>query len=306
VIYRFPHAILVGKLAVAVALGTLPTPAEIPLPVEQFKQTQLAPSTPKLRLDRFGDPLPHGALYRIGTARLHHGSGISGLAASPDGVHIVSAGYDGMLSIWEAATGREKMRLSAPLAGEGWLAFSPNSKSLVFNCNEKLCLFDVGLGKVVKTLGPTASSGTFAADGKTLTAVQQDGRSYLIRPWDLQTGKPLKGWTYQPELPVPGCTAYRIKPYLSHDGGLLATLETNLSVLKHTLRLWDGITGKERRRVTISESLVTDIVHSPDGKMLAVIGGSGTVRIFDAATGKEQIQWKCDARWQGCVQLKSW
>src|SRR5438128_1556201 len=44
------------------------------------------------RTDRYGDPLPNGALQRLGTLRLHQDGVILALAYSPDGKMLVSGG----------------------------------------------------------------------------------------------------------------------------------------------------------------------------------------------------------------------
>src|SRR5262249_32963477 len=56
--------------------------------------------------DRYGDPLPEGAIARLGTVRFRHGSFITSLAFTPDGKQLISHGDDA-LRIWNATTRRE-------------------------------------------------------------------------------------------------------------------------------------------------------------------------------------------------------
>src|SRR6188474_2631349 len=58
------------------------------------------------RLDRYGDPLPQGAVARLGTLRLRRSSAS---AFTPDGKAVVTHGYD-ELRVWEVATGKELKR----------------------------------------------------------------------------------------------------------------------------------------------------------------------------------------------------
>src|SRR5581483_4167945 len=57
------------------------------------------------RVDRLGDPLPPGALLRLGTVRFQHGKGIEAAALAPDGKLLVTAGTDAV-RVWDTATGR--------------------------------------------------------------------------------------------------------------------------------------------------------------------------------------------------------
>src|SRR5262249_38109175 len=66
------------------------------------------------RADALGDPLPEGALLRLGTVRLRHGDGVCAVAYSPDGKLLASVSRDRTLRLWDAATGRQVRRLSEP------------------------------------------------------------------------------------------------------------------------------------------------------------------------------------------------
>jgi WD40 repeat protein len=88
-----------------------------PQPVNQQAKSPVPPKA--ARTDRYGDPLPEGAVARLGTVRLRQPDSllITSVAFSPDGKVLASAGkvrtLEGCSCIyfWDAATGKELRRL---------------------------------------------------------------------------------------------------------------------------------------------------------------------------------------------------
>src|SRR5262245_37825319 len=64
------------------------------------------------RTDLYGDPLPPGAVARLGTVRLRH-LDASTLGFSRDGKRLISCSGWGSVRVWDAASGKliEKKRL---------------------------------------------------------------------------------------------------------------------------------------------------------------------------------------------------
>src|SRR5205823_3534926 len=71
------------------------------------------------RVDLYGDPLPPGAVARLGTIRLRHHDA-SGVTFSKDGKRLISfSSWDGAVCVWDAASGKlvERKRVARQPAG---------------------------------------------------------------------------------------------------------------------------------------------------------------------------------------------
>src|SRR5262249_30057991 len=79
---------LAGGLALLPGLPAEDAPRQPPPPAGAVDNDE------KPRTDRFGDPLPEGAVSRLGTLRFNHGNRVLALHVMPDGKKVVSLGDD--------------------------------------------------------------------------------------------------------------------------------------------------------------------------------------------------------------------
>src|SRR5262249_20565826 len=70
----------------------------------------LGAEAPKTRADAAGDALPDGAVARFGSRRLAHGGSAINVVFAPDGKSLASCGNDGIVRLWQTATGKEIRR----------------------------------------------------------------------------------------------------------------------------------------------------------------------------------------------------
>jgi WD40 repeat protein len=221
------------------------------------------------RLDAHGDPLPDGAIARLGCVRLRHGAEVYLLSFTPDGKALASLGADQTFRLWDAATGKELRRFErkgqplyfgASSFGGKFLRGGPGALPPVV-------MRDIAIGD---GQGFTV---TYSMDGRVLALV--DPRN-LVLVFDTVTGKQ----THKFELRDPTGHAIALSP----DGKVLAVGEAGGE--DHPVRLWDLANNKELTPLQLGrQRVVTKLVFAPDGKQLAGISG-GQVRLWDVTTGK--------------------
>jgi WD40 repeat protein len=229
--------------------------------------------------DANSDPLPAGAIARIGGLRLRHTGEVSALAFSADGKRLASVSQDDTVRLWDVASGREVRRIALDgkleLVGQR-LAFSPDGKQLGFTSQgQAIRVWDAATGKETHRLeGPNPKGAApvlaFSPDGKSLVWWGNDSTIHLH---DLGAGKEVRSW--------PGLRGHEPHFAFSPDGKTFSVSHARVTTLL------DVATGKELHQLTEERYSHYAATFSPDGKLLAT-GGYSEVRLWDVATGTEK------------------
>jgi RNA polymerase sigma factor (sigma-70 family) len=174
-----------------------PAPADAPKAAPGNEQVE----KPAVRADVHGDPLPDGALVRLGTIRFNHGADLNYLLFTPDGKTILSGGRS-LVRLWNAVTGAEIGQLPPPVQYiSGTTVTLPDSRTLVSLNEEGIGDFvrwwDLSTRQEIRTLKlPIRRSvwsayhrNALSADG-TLAAIHVHTPAEL-RVFDLKDGREL-------------------------------------------------------------------------------------------------------------------
>jgi WD40 repeat protein len=238
--------------------------------------------------DRFGDPLPEGAVARLGTVRLRHARGVYAARFSDDGRTLVSFGGDDTFRTWDVATGKEiaRRRFASPLRYSDAAVFSPDGDTLALawitgldECRVLLC--DVGSGEVLRNFTFKDAAGhwslAFAPDGSRLAVGDSTGWVRVC-----ETGPGRLAWQRQAGVRRVGGLAF------SPDGLVLLAAAGNRYLSCHTSDVGADLGELMLERpgeVGFEEFRVGRLAFAPAGDRLAVVTAD-TVRLYD--TGKRK------------------
>jgi WD40 repeat protein len=279
--------LLLGLVAAGAGMLATQGPAAEPSPpereVEPPQPARLEPKgKPPPRTDHYGEPLPPGAVARVGSVRWWTGwwGEWGPMTYAPNGKSVVACDHDKAVCFMDTATGKVVRRIEPPGEDVTSFALSPDGKTVVTASDRgaRLRLWDVATGKQLRQISGAeleASPVAFSPDGRMLAAAMRDG---AVQLWDVATWKETRrlvgqgGWS----------TDLGFLP----DGKTLVT--DGLTLHGGRVTWWDIGTGREMRRVDkVCRDGVYHLRVSADGKRLAAIALSNVLCLWDAATGTE-------------------
>jgi WD40 repeat protein len=263
------------------------------------------------------EPLPTGALARLGTTRFRTGGRVFCLAYSPNGKLLAAGCGDDPVHVWDAETGRELFQIKDP-----WvygLAFSPDGALLATAGSfQTVRLWKTATGEpfgqplmghqsVIKTLA-------FSPDGSLLASAGQDK---TIRLWAMPDRNPLTTLAgHQDEINAlafapdgktlaSGGADSTIRLWETPSGRPLHQVDSGCAVAAlaftrdcklisggddNRIQLWDIGMARAMRKLQGHDRPVNALLPTPDGKAL-ISGDQGrSLRLWNLDTGQELRQ----------------
>jgi WD40 repeat protein/tRNA A-37 threonylcarbamoyl transferase component Bud32 len=213
---------------------------------------------------------------------LRHSAPILNLAFCREGRSLVSVGKDGVVRIWDTATGKEVepplvLKSGPSIARLERAGFGPGETGLLgaVDSRGRATVWDVNRGRRLASLPAcTPEHGIrdiALPDSRRFITCDNDG---LLRWWDVTTRQPAEG---SPGQRRGGRTTWA----LSSDGRTLVTGGQDGRVLR-----WDVATRRSLEPEWHHDSPVEAIALTPDGRKVITGRQAGRLHIWDTETGR--------------------
>jgi WD40 repeat protein len=248
-------------------------------------------------VDAHGDPLPEGAVARLGTVRFRHREKVRFVAALQDGKTVLTISRDSVAWLWSLKTGKELRHFPIVKSVEDnpWpivVSLSADGTRLATTAfREKAIYFwDVATGRVLSrivTSEPHSNDQMSLSPDGRLLAASAGYRDCNV--YDTKTGKKLRTF--------PGVTGTAIKDNVYFDIRFSPDSKRLLTIIRYsqknhfklTIKQWDVARGTplfESTEPVSTRARSCTACFSPDGKRLAWGDTEGKIVVLEAATGK--------------------
>jgi len=203
---------------------------------------------------------------------------ITRLQYMPDHKALVTAGRDKTLRIWDAASGKEMLKIKDLPAEALALAVAPDGTKLATAAGKwnkekqvwvgEINFYDAKSGKLLSTIKGHAEPIEAIAFHPKGTAIATASRDGTAKVWDPVSGKELHT--------LKGHTGTVAEIVYCGDGKWIATGGED-----KTVKVWDAATGKEIKTLKGPTRRVAALAFSADAKQLAAGSDDGSVTIWN-------------------------
>lgn len=210
------------------------------------------------------------------------------MSLSPDGKWVAAGMYTGgpwLPQVWDMATGQNLHIFKGEHGDQIFsVVFSPDGQTLASGSRDgSIKLWNMATGEIRRTLlshraGVRFVGLAFSPDGQRLASVD-DGLG-TVKVWEVSSGAQRLVCAHGRE----GVVGVAFSP----DGKLLASGGGNDKDKIGTVKLWDAGTGAELATLPGHQALVTSVTFSPNSQLVASSSHDGTVRLWNAQSGKLQ------------------
>jgi RNA polymerase sigma factor (sigma-70 family) len=295
--------LMVGLVAAGLAAVSYQGSASKPPGEKQAAIATRPPDQPpekqRPRTDRNGQPLPEGAIARLGTLLWRASGNVEDLAFAASG-KMIAVGSRAGIDLFDLE-GKSLKGIRAKNTSFSRLAFSPDSRQLICRCfvmeggrfTRAVQLWDVTSQRRLQEFDLQAVQWVgWSASGEPLAVLLEKG-AVVFR--ELIAGKDRR-------FEVKGLPA----PATGLDSCAFAPVEKLLAFpdQKCTIHVWDVSTGIKRCALETRAHNIHSLTLSPDGRLLACWARTGdkvTARLWNLMTGKAGLAIATDQKYPRAV-----